>query len=222
VSISWGANLADFDHDMDVDLFVTNGDLNPNDVPMANFFFENDKGAFTDKAHLLGLNDYGVGRGSVVFDMDNDGDLDILYVSQKPVLDFPVVSRTRLFRTDSKGGNWLKVSLNGTESELHGLGTRVEVVADGVKMMREIDGGSSHLSQNALYAHFGLGTHSIADSVIVTWLGGKRQVLLNQPANQLLVVTEPESKGLGWPMTVGFGFVTALVAAWAVRRFTSK
>ncbi|CAD5270363.1 MULTISPECIES: CRTAC1 family protein [unclassified Imperialibacter] len=222
VSISWGANFADFDHDMDVDLFVTNGDLNPNDVPMANFFFENDKVAFTDKAHLLGLNDYGVGRGSVVFDMDNDGDLDILYVSQKPVLDFPVESRTRLFRNDSKGGNWLKVSLNGTESELHGLGARVEVVAGGVKMMREIDGGSSHLSQNALYAHFGMGTHSIADSVIVTWLGGERQVLLNQPTNQLLVVTEPESKGLGWPMTVGFGFVTALVAAWAVRRFTSK
>ncbi|MEQ9376134.1 MAG: CRTAC1 family protein [Imperialibacter sp.] len=222
VSISWGANFADFDHDMDVDLFVTNGDLNPNDVPMANFFFENDKGAFTDKAHLLGLNDYGVGRGSVVFDMDNDGDLDILYVSQKPVLDFPVESRTRLFRNDSKGGNWLKIALKGTDSELNGLGSRVEVVAGGVKMMREIDGGSSHLSQNALHAHFGLGTHSIADSVIVTWLGGERQVLLNQPTNQLLVVTEPESKGLGWPMTVGFGFVTALVAAWAVRRFTSK
>ena len=222
VSISWGANFADFDHDMDVDLFVTNGDLNPNDVPMANFFFENDKGAFTDKAHLLGLNDYGVGRGSVVFDMDNDGDLDILYVSQKPVLDFPVESRTRLFRNDSKGGNWLKVALKGTDSELNGLGSRVEVVAGGVKMMREIDGGSSHLSQNSLQAHFGLGASTVADSVIVTWLGGKRQVLVNQAANQLLTVAEEESKGLGWPVMVGLGFVTAALAAFVVRKIGRK
>jgi enediyne biosynthesis protein E4 len=223
ISISWGANFVDFDHDQDLDLFVANGDLNPNCVPLASFYFENQNGVFKDRAPELKLNDYGLGRGSAVFDMDNDGDLDIVLVNQKPVLDYPVVSETRLYRNDSKavdgGRNWLKVALKGTDAELHGLGSRVEVMAGGVKMMREIDGGSSHLSQNSVVAHFGLGSASVADSVIVTWLGGKRQVLVNQAANQLITVTEEESKGLGWPLMVGLGFLTALLAAFVLRYF---
>ena len=190
VSISWGANFADFDNDTDLDLFVTNGDLNPNDVPMADYYFENVNGIFTEKAPGVGLNDYGVGRGSVVFDVDNDGDLDILVVNQKPVLSYPVPSETHLYRNDSPKANWLKVSLKGTESENHGIGSRVEIVIGKIKMIREIDGGSSHLSQNSTIAHFGLGQATSVDSVIVTWNGGKKQILTNQKANNLLTIVE--------------------------------
>jgi enediyne biosynthesis protein E4 len=192
VSISWGANFGDFDHDGDVDLFVANGDLNPNDVPLSNFYFQNDEGKFRDRAHEIGLNDYGVGRGSVMFDMDNDGDLDLLVVNQRPVLDYPVSSVTRLYRNDMAAGNWLKVKLRGIKSEHDGIGARVRVVAGGMRMIREVEAGSSHLSQNTMLAHFGLGTAVIIDSVIVTWPGGYRQFLFDQPVNQLLVITEPE------------------------------
>jgi enediyne biosynthesis protein E4 len=192
VSISWGSNFADFDHDTDLDLFVANGDLNPNDVPMADYYFENNKGVFTEKAWAKGLNDYGIGRGSVVFDMDNDGDLDILVVNQKPVLNYPVTSETRLYRNDSTKGNWIKIALKGVDSEMHGLGSRVEVVIGKIKMIREIDGGSSHLSQNSTIAHFGLGHATVADSVIVKWIGGKKQILTNQKVNMSITVTEIE------------------------------
>lgn len=202
VSISWGANFADFDHDMDLDLFVANGDLNPNDVPMADYYFENKNGVFTEKAPAVGLNDYGVGRGSVVFDMDNDGDLDILVVNQKPVLSYPVSSETKLYRNDSTTGNWIKIALKGIDSEMHGLGSRVEVVIGKIKMIREIDGGSSHLSQNSTIAHFGLGSASSVDSVIVLWIGGKRQVLTNQKVNSQLTITENvEAKTQPWILT---------------------
>ncbi len=190
VSISWGANFADFDHDMDLDLFVANGDLNPNDVPMADFYFENNNAVFTEKAAAVGLNDYGVGRGSVVFDMDNDGDLDILVVNQKPVLSYPVASETKLYRNDSAKGNWIMIALQGVEAERQGLGSRVEVVIGKTKMIREIDGGSSHLSQNSTITHFGLGAASVVDSVIVTWIGGNRQVLTNQKTNIRLTIVE--------------------------------
>ncbi len=194
-AISWGANFADFDHDGDLDLYVSNGDLNPYCTPMANFYFDNNGSKFTDKGREKGVNDYGIGRGSVVFDMDNDGDLDILVVNQKPVSDYPVESLTRLYRNDGPKGNWLKVVLKGVQAESHGLGSRVQIVLGDKRMMREIDGGgSSHLSQNSTIAHFGVGDATKIDSVIVTWIGGKRQVLVDQKVNTQLIITEVEDE----------------------------
>lgn len=213
-TISWGANFADFDQDGDLDLFVANGDLNPNCVPMADFLFENKDGKFENIAAFAGVDDYGLGRGSVIFDLENDGDMDLLVVNQEAVKDYPTASRTRLFRNDTESGNWLKVSLKGDQSESMGLGSRVKVVSGDLKMIREIDGGgSSHVSQNSVIAHFGLGSASKADSVIVTWNGGKQQILLNQPVNQLLVVEEvvEESKSYWGFVILGAAFIVIVV-----------
>lgn len=194
-AIGWGANFADFDNDGDVDLFVSNGDLNPNCVPMANFYFENIKGKFQDHASVVGLADYGIGRGSVVLDYDNDGDLDILVVNQQPVLDYPVPSVTKLFRNDSTSGNWIKIALKGIDAETHGIGSKIEVETGGIKMIREIDGGgSSHLSQNSVIAHFGVAKASKIDKITVYWSGGNKQVMSNVPVNQLLTITETPQK----------------------------
>jgi hypothetical protein len=218
VTISWGVNFADFDHDGDVDLFVANGDLNPNCVPMANFYFENNDGMFTERARAVGLSDYGIGRGSVTFDLENDGDLDILVINQKPVLDYPVSSATRLYRNDSANGNWVKIALNGIEAERHGIGSRIELIVDTTHMIREIDGGgSSHISQNSTTAHFGLGTASLIDSIIVTWTGGKKQILVNQKINTLLQVEELEVKEASM-----FVYIPILVGLFLISLFTYK
>lgn len=225
VAISWGANFADFDHDGDLDLFVVNGDLNPNCVPMGDSYFDNTGGVFAEKGRAVGLNDYGLGRGSVVFDLENDGDLDLLVVNQKPVLEgYPVPSATRLYRNDYARGNWLKVALSGREAESQGLGSRVTVVAGGHRMIREIDGGgSSHLSQNSTIAHFGLGNATVVDSIIVTWTGGKQQILTQQPVNTLVTVLEAEGGRMSWSVLVLGGLVVlALIALFVWRRGQRK
>jgi len=195
--ISWGTNFADFDNDTDLDLFVANGCLNPAVVPIPDFYFENDNGVFIERSEAAGLHDYGIGRGSVVFDYDNDGDLDLLVVNQNPVeTGFQLESATKFYRNDTEGRSWTKISLNGTDSDTRGLGARVEIVIGKLKMIREIDGGSSHLSQSSSIAHFGLGEVKLIDSVIVKWIGGEKQILLNQPANTLIQVSQPPAENL--------------------------
>lgn len=224
LAISWGANFADFDHDGDLDLFVSNGDLNPNCIPMPGFYFENENASFEEKARIMGISDYGVSRGSVTFDMENDGDLDLLIVNQKPILNYPVPSTTRLFRNDAAKGNWLKVKLVGVHAEKNGIGSRVALIIGDKRMIREIDGGgSSHLSQNSSIAHFGLGNANKVDSVKVTWVGGNEQYLTNQSVNQVLTITEVQGlkKGNDWILYLVL-FMGALVGLFFVLKRSSK
>lgn len=174
--VSWGANFADFDNDGDLDLFVSNGCLNPDVSPNPDFYFENVYGHYENKAEQKGLADRGIGRGSVVFDYDNDGDMDLLVVNQRPISNtFPDASKTILYRNDSAKGNWLKIQLTGIDADKNGLGARVEIIADKLHLSREIDGGSSHVSQNSTIAHFGLGNKSDVDTIIITWPGGNNK-----------------------------------------------
>ncbi len=87
------------------------------------------------------------------------------------------------------------MKLIGNESNNEGIGARVEVVAGELKMIREIDGGaSSHLSQNSTIAHFGLGKLTKIDKIVITWVGGKRQVFENPKINKLIEIQEEKSK----------------------------
>ncbi len=194
--VSWGANFADFDNDGDLDLFVANGCLNPYVEPNPDYYFENVNGHYINKAEEMNMADRGVSRGSVVFDFDNDGDLDLLVVNQKPINNnFSDPSPTLLYRNDSVGGNWLKIQLTGVDADKNGIGARVEISLGNTKMIREIDGGSSHSSQNSTIAHFGLGNATHIDTVRITWVGGKEQVLLSQKANRLITIVENNNTG---------------------------
>lgn len=193
--ISWGANFFDYDHDTDMDLFVCNGALNPTIRLNPNLFFEFENGQFTEVAKSKNLADVRIGRGSVVFDYDNDGDMDLFVVNQAPLIPTNLggtlpLARCLLYRNDAAKGNWLKVELQGVHTDLNGLGSRIEVVVDGRLLIREIEGGSSHLSQNTTIAHFGLGESDQVESVTVKWLGGKTQILENVEANQHIVIVE--------------------------------
>ena len=192
-TISWGTNFNDFDNDGDIDLFVANGDLNPNCVPMYNFFFENIDGKYKEHSIDFGLKDYGVGRGSAIFDLENDGDMDLIVVSQKPIMDYGPPSITRLYRNDLKEGNYLQVKLKGNASTLSAFGARIQVFSDSLFINHEIDGGNtSHLSHNSTLAHFGLGNRNIVDSIQVFWPGGEMTKVKQTKVNQRIVIEETQ------------------------------
>ena len=208
-TISWGTNFNDFDHDGDIDLFVANGDLNPKCVPMYNFFFENINGQFKEQSVKFGLKDYGVGRGSAIFDLENDGDMDLIVVSQKPIMEYGPPSITRLYRNDLKEGNYLQVKLKGNASTRSAFGARIQVYSDSLFINHEIDGGnSSHLSHNSTMAHFGLGIRKTVDSIRVIWPGGETTKIIDVKTNQRIFIEQVQefqkirSKKIWWIIAI--------------------
>ena len=196
VIIGWGSIFLDYDNDTDLDLFNSNGPINPMVIPIPNILFEN-KGRVFEVNEKSGVMDYGIARGSVHFDYDNDGDQDIFVVNQRPVNGtiYGKSMGSKLYRNDSSNdNNWLKIKLKGKQSTTRGLGARIRIVCDDLSMIREVDGGSSHASQNSSVVHFGLGQNQIVDSVTVTWPGGKTQSLINPGINQLIEIEEFYSK----------------------------
>lgn len=75
-----------------------------------------------------------------------------------------------LLRNDGGNSkNWLKVRVRCSKSNRTGLGTKIEVEADGFRRTEEIGGQSSYLSQNYQEAHFGLNHTTEALGVKVTF-----------------------------------------------------
>ena len=210
-SISWGINFFDSDNDTDLDLFISHGSLNPDEKPIPNLLLINEDYKFTRGGYEIGLSDHSIGRGSVTFDYDNDGDLDIFVVNQKSVSNdsfgYENLS-SRLYRNDAAPNNWLKVKLLGKRSDTNGIGSRVEVYVDDLKMIREIDGGSSHESNNSSIAHFGMKNYMFADSISIKWMGGKIQKLYNVNANQLLTIVEEVDLTIWQKMNLFLIFIT--------------
>lgn len=190
--VGWGTIFFDYDNDTDLDLFNSNGPVNPPIELIPNTLFKN-MGRIFELDQQSGVMDYGIGRGAVSFDYDNDGDLDLFVVNQRPVYDMSNrggVVKSKLYKNNSNKNNWLKVKLEGKYSTTRGLGARVKLFLPELQMIREVDGGSSHASQNSSIVHFGLGLNQKIDSVTVTWPGGKAQSLINPKINSLIKIEE--------------------------------
>jgi hypothetical protein len=127
-------------------------------------------------------------RSAAIFDLDNDGDLDIVtndFNSQPQVLISDLAQRRPI--------HWLKVVLNGTVSNRNGLGATVRVRAGGQVYTRYNDGKSGYLSQSVLPLYFGLGDAEKIDRVEVDWPSGRKQVITEGVhVNETLPVNEPK------------------------------
>src|SRR5579863_2098757 len=127
-------------------------------------------------------------RSSVMFDLDNDGDLDIVtndFNSEPQVL---VSDLAQI-----KAIHWLKVTLVGTASNRNGLGATVRVHAGGQVYTKYNDGKSGYLSQSVLPLYFGLGDADKIERIEVDWPSGRKQaVTQGLRENQVLQITEPK------------------------------
>ena len=126
-------------------------------------------------------------RSSVLFDLDDDGDLDIV---TNEMNDRPMVLISNL--STRKSIHFLKVKLVGTTSNRDGLGAIVRVRSGDRTLTQFHDGKSGYLAQSSVPLYFGLGEIDAASSVEIVWPSGKKQtVTTGIPRNALLTVREP-------------------------------
>ena len=129
-----------------------------------------------------------VGRGLAVADMNNDGQLDALIISQND----PVALLQQ--NKPDKSQNWLTFRLEGDKSNRDGVGARVIVIAGGQRRVMERFGGGSYQSAGDPRLHFGIGDFKIAESVELHWPSGKVMKYQNLQSNKAYLLKESDSQ----------------------------
>lgn len=125
-------------------------------------------------------------RSAVIFDLDGDGDLDIVTneFNARPMV---LVSNL----TDRRKIRYLNLKLIGTTSNRSGLGALVRVTAGGRTYTKVHDGKSGYLSQSLYPLYFGLGDATSVDRIEVSWPSGRAQTVPGPiRVNSLIEVTE--------------------------------
>ncbi|MBO6880137.1 FG-GAP-like repeat-containing protein [Winogradskyella sp.] len=183
-SVGWGAVFLDADNDTDLDLYVSaehNGSV-PGYLSSALYENYND-GSFNIINSSI-PNDFAISYSNAIGDTDNDGYPEIVVnnINHDNVF---------LWKNNSPStNNWLKVKLEGTESNRNGIGSLIEISINGVKQYRYTLCGEGYLSQNSSSEFFGLGSATVVDYVKVKWLSGVEDIIYNVGVNEQILIVE--------------------------------
>jgi enediyne biosynthesis protein E4 len=190
--VGFGVVFFDYDNDTRLDLAIVNGHVMANaprvragaKYGQRNLLLRNTGERFQDMKEQAGpgFSPEMVSRGLAAGDIDNDGDLDLLITNNN--------DRPNLLLNEAGRGNALLVRTIGTKSNRSGIGARLTLVADGLRQVREVQSGSSYLSQNDLRAHFGLGKSTRAERLEIRWPSGATELVENLPVNHVITVRE--------------------------------
>lgn len=193
---SWGTFFADMNNDTYDDLFVAKGSISEGSDPQENklYLFDPNLNDFTDVSEAYGLNDPNKARGAVFADLNADGWLDVVINNIRVFEDNLGQAQVYLNRgysdeSNSTNRQFLKLKLEGSASNRSAYGAFVELFVQDKKMIRELRGGSSYLSNNSSIVHFGLGNLAI-DSMVVTWPSLSRQVFTDLNPNTFYYLLE--------------------------------
>jgi hypothetical protein len=220
----WGVDFCDLDLDGDLDLIQASGNIPSKQIPqpidLPNKVWLNDGApnwTFTDVSEAADFNDRMLGRGLATADFDRDGDLDVVVTNNTwfdPAPDAPgaVVheGHVLLYRNDQTNGyHWVNLKLQGAGQ--HGgssgcnraaIGARVYLTAGGSTQMREVQAGSSYLSQNSLEVEFGIGASSTIDQVLVRWMCGAEESYTGVEPDRFYRLVEGDATAIPMPVAL--------------------
>lgn len=209
---TWSSSVGDFDHDGDMDIVV--GASSGTHVVM-----RNDITTFTEVTSGSGFDAFfGTSTEWICKDFDNDGFLDImgsgaimmgngdltwdytptsLYngaigdLNNDGFLD--IVNGNTIHYNDGNDNNWIKIYPVGTESNIDGIGARIEIVTPAGIQIRDIRSGEGFSDMHSMTANFGLGSETAVSQVTIKWPSGITNIIYNPAINQGHEIIEEES-----------------------------
>ena len=183
-SAVWG----DLDNDGDLDLYIS---VENNELPFGggtsatpyNIIYLNEgNGQFTNILdHPLALED---SHTALLFDHDNDGDLDVLLSRYSWSND----GYNNLFENEGNDNSWIVITCEGMTSNKSAIGTRIQAKAfvngKHTTQTREITPINGHQSYANLRVHFGFDTTDMIDTLIIRWPSGIVDTYFDVEANE--------------------------------------
>jgi len=211
---TWAARLADLDNDGRLDVFFTSGMIrnfvnadivdkqnvaptltaranvwkNAAQRPETTMAYHNlGDLKFENVSESWGLDESTIAFGCAVVDMDNDGNLDLVYANCN--------APPTIVHNDTTSGHRLVIKLNGQVPNRDAIGAELRIeTATGVQMRQLYTERGITASEPPL-VHFGLGADTAIKKLTIHWPRGQVQVLENLPVDRLLTIAEPPFDG---------------------------
>jgi enediyne biosynthesis protein E4 len=140
---------------------------------------------FVEGGREVGLDDDHDGRAVALFDLDRDGDLDVVIANQKGPL---LVYRNESTRPE----HWIEIDLVTTASNRSAFGTEVTLEFAGERQVQVVTAACGFASQNDRRMHFGLGPEPGPLRATVRWPSGVEQKVGDLKADELNRIVEAE------------------------------
>jgi len=214
---TWSSAWGDFDNDGDMDVFI-GASSGPHVLKMNNGAANNY--SFTDITASSGVSALtATSREHVTFDFDNDGYLDIVsggnILRNNGDMTFTLAANvfsgsgsygdlnndgfidarrgSNIYLNNGNSNNWITISTVGTASNINGIGARVEIHTPSGMQIRDVRSGDGFEFMNTLNTHFGIGTDTTIDSIVIYWPSGTVDTYTNPTINTHMIATEGET-----------------------------
>lgn len=218
---TWSSAWADYDNDGDMDALV--GASSTADGTHK-YMKNNGDGTFVNSTAGSGWDtNASLNIEHIAYDFDNDGFVDVMGGGNKIMLnqgngsfvplavaftvgavaDFnndgflDVQNGNNLYKSLGNNNKWIKINLQGIQSNRNGIGARVEIYGAWGRQIRDVRSGEGFKYMSSLNTHFGIGQATAITQVIVRWPSGIIDVISNPTVNQSLMVVEGSTLAVG-------------------------
>lgn len=161
------------------------------EIKLHNYIYKNEGSlSFSDKSKDWGLSKPSYSNGTAFADLDNDGDLDLVINN---IDDNAFIYRNDINLQPESKAHSLQVKLEGTAPNLNGIGAKVIIKNDGITQAKYFSPYRGYISTMQNLIHFGLGSQTSINELMVIWPDGKSQVMKNIDTDQVITLRQTEA-----------------------------